>query len=168
MIYKLNEPYPIVSITSSNKEDAYLLLDLLAGIYSKASCIHLYTYNCCIFDGNVRDAFFYVKAIKNTHLELLMHCIYQYGIEPRLWTMSDDTINYWSPFYCNYNGDVLLAIKNTIDLEIQVMENTQKLISSIHDNDVLSLLKRIHQEDMLHLDIFSNLYERLVRNSLTK
>ncbi|WP_249029361.1 ferritin family protein [Tannockella kyphosi] len=168
MNYKINSPYPCVHLLNKNREDGEALLKLLAGIYSKASVFHLYTYHYCVFEGSLKDTFFYIKAIKNNHLELLMDCVYQYGIEPRLWTIDNDHIDYWNPFYCQYHIDPICALKNSILLEIQIIEYTTTLIHTIKDKSVIHLLERIKQEDLIHLDLLSNLHETYVTCLLTQ
>ncbi|MCD7950243.1 MAG: hypothetical protein LUG12_08300 [Erysipelotrichaceae bacterium] len=141
---------------STNPRSGLLLLKDLGGLYSKMNNVSLYFYNMILTKENNTDLshiFRNINIEETKHMELLADMCYQLGVDPRLWDIQHDLLQYWSPGYNIYPRTIHKMIENMINNEMKLIEIMQSQLSMIDEPMIINIFQQIIEEDKIHVDI---------------
>lgn len=163
MIYKSNKPYPILKVERRNTYFAKLLLEDYAGKVSEESAIHLYLYQSLITDNNLKEYKEIMKKIAEVemhHLFLLGEIIKLLGLKPIFGSFDCNNFRNWNSSYVNYSTNLKEMIIEDIKSEKEAIMSYQKHFLIIKDKYVREMIKRIIEDEEIHLNIFYSLYSK--------
>lgn len=165
MITKINKPYPRPQVMSKNKDYARLLLEDYAGKISEETAIHLYLYQHLILNHSYPEISKILKSIAETemkHLELLGETITLLGTKPIFGTIKlNNDIEYWDSDNVNYNINLRDILEINIASEMEAIKNYQRNLEVIKDPYIQKLIKRIIEDEELHIAIFKDIERKL-------
>ncbi|MFV0395477.1 MAG: ferritin-like domain-containing protein [Coprobacillaceae bacterium] len=165
MKYYIDAPYPKIEEIVPNPIYGKMILDNVGGMHSEMSAISLYLYNQVIIGDmydQVRTAFLQISMAEMRHLNIFCELSFKLGMDPRLWSGTDEYNEYWSPSYNNYPNQLDSLLENAIISEKRAIEKYTYQISVINDPKIISILERIILDEELHLQIFQSLYQQLI------
>lgn len=166
MEYKVNKPYPKVEVEAPNETYGLMILDNVGGMNSETSAICQYIYNHAIAGEDFNDlkqTFLNISMVEMHHLDIFMELSLKLEMNPRWWTCLDDQCCYWSPSYLNYPNQVSEVLQNAIDNEYQAINKYMYQASIIKDPHIVDILKRIIEDEELHIKILKQWEAKLVR-----
>ena len=167
MKYCVDLPYPPVTIASVNNEYGQMILDNVGGMTSEMSAVSSYVYNHVISGDNFKDlkeAFLKIGIVEMHHLDIFCDLSLKLGMDPRLWTCTNEYNEYWSPAYNNYPNQLQELLENAIINEEKAIEKYTFQASVIKDPNIVNILNRIIMDEKLHVEILEGFYNKLVRN----
>jgi len=163
MKYHVNAPYPKITGITPNVTYGKMILDNVGGMNSEMTTISLYLYNNVIAGDKyeeIRTAFLQLSMVEMRHLDMFSELAFKLGMDPRLWTCTDDYNEYWSPSYNNYPNQIDALIENAIISEQKAIEKYTQQACVINDQKVVTILRRIILDEELHLKILNTLYKK--------
>lgn len=166
MEYKVNKPYPKIEVDTQNETYGLMMLDNVGGMNSETSAICQYVYNHAIAGENfteLKKTFLSISTVEMHHLDIFMQLSLKLGMNPRWWTCINDQCTYWSPSYLIYPNQVNEVLQTAIDNEHQAIEKYNYQISIIKDPHIVAILKRIIEDEELHIKILKQWEAKLVR-----
>lgn len=165
MICKSDKPYPKIQVERPNKKYAKLLLEDYAGNQSEDTAIHLYLYQSLVSSTEYRELARDLKDIAKVemhHLFLLGKTIKLLGLEPVFASISDTGLLIpWTSSGVNYATDIQTMLEVDIEREMEAICNYEKHIKLIDDKYVKVLLKRIIEDEKIHISIFHYYYQKI-------
>lgn len=166
MIFKSNNPYPKVQVEQPNLFYASILLDDYAGNLSEDTAIHLYLYQAFVDDehyNQYKDIMLHIAEVEMTHLRLLGETIMKLGALPIFGVVGKDRVDrLWSASNVNYEIDLKQMLEIDIQAETNAIRNYEYQLNIIKDVYIQAMIKRILEDEKIHLSIFQNLYQNLV------
>lgn len=165
MKYKVEKPYPSPRVENKNLNYAKLLLENYAGSISEDTAIHLYFYQHIILEKEypeISHILEEISIVEMHHLELLGETINLLGETPFFGTYTNCNVIYWDGNNVNYNMDIKNILKINMDAERETIKNYKRNIEFIDDIYIKQLLRRIIEDEELHLSIFESLYRKLI------
>ena len=159
MNYTLNKTYPTSRVQQQNFFYATLLLDDYAGVLSEETLMHTYLYQYATQKQNFPDIAEALQQLAQTqmkHLSLLGETISLLGVDPKFRTINRQTKQetYWTSVNVNYEKGILAILNNNIAQVQQLIQQYQLHYRAIQDQNIRILLKRIIEDEQLHLQIF--------------
>ena len=99
------------------------------------------------------------------HLSLLGETISLLGVDPKFRTINRQTKQetYWTSVNVNYEKGILAVLNNNIDQMQQIIQQYQLHYRVIQDQNIRILLKRIIEDEQLHLQIFQYFLNQFLR-----
>jgi bacterioferritin len=166
MEYKSNKPYPVLEVEGKNIYYAKLLLSNYSGKVSEDTAIHLYLYQAFLLEGEYQKTMLKIAEVEMYHLRLLGEVITKLGGVPIFGDyQKDNVLRLWSSCNVNYSVSLKEMLEQDILSETKAIENYKKQIKLIDDCYVKSLLRRIIEDELVHLSIFKNLYQKVCIDS---
>lgn len=163
MIYKSNKPYKAVKVERKNPYYASLLLEDYSGSVSENTAIHLYSYQSFISDNltEYKEIMLNIAKVEMIHLKLLGNCIAKLGVLPIYGTYNSDCKwDLWSSKEVSYETNFKSMLKNDIISEKQAINMYKYHLTLIKDSYIQDLIKRIIEDEEIHLSIFYELYHK--------
>ena len=164
MLYKSDKPYPKVRIEAKNKTYANRLLQNFSGIVSEETAIHLYLYQAISSSDNFleyKEIMYHIAEVEMHHLRILGELIYKLGGRPIYGEYTSDCVfKNWSSNYINYTDSLKKRLLLDIASEKQAIKNYEQTISFIKDQFIEEILKRIIEDEFIHIKIFEELYHK--------
>ena len=163
--YKSNLTYPNIENLKPNEAYGLILLNDYAALVSEDTAIHQYLYQALILEGTKYATILKgIAEVEMHHLELLGETIKRLGVDPkyRIIDSSNHHDLFFDASYVNYSKDIKAILKVDIESENQAIMNYQYQYQIIMDEQIRSLLKRIIDDELIHLDIFMSLYNELM------
>ncbi len=164
MNYTINSPYPTPRVEKENKEYGYLLLDDYAGGISEESAIHTYLYQSLrnLEFKELKEILLTISKVEMHHLLLLGEVIKLLGVDPRFESFTTEkTPRYWTASYISYEKDLKKLLEQDIQAEKDAIEKYRLHQKEIKDIYIKELLERIIQDELLHVQIFTTLYNQI-------
>ncbi len=159
--YRLNIPYPTVSVDSKNLEYAQILNCLYAGPYGELSGLSTYMYQAVITekkDKRLSDIIDCISLTELKHFRILAGLIHMLGADPLLYsTNNKGKMIWWNGQNVSYNNDINSMLMNNINEEIYGISAYKKACSQIKDNRIKAVLERIILDEEYHVKIFKEL-----------
>ncbi len=155
------DPYPAVQVEGPNPEYARLLLDDYAGIVSEMTAITQYLFHH--FDmpeelADVAQMLEDVAIVEMHHMEILAELIKLLGQPPMY---MDGQGLFWNATYVPYlSGCPCEQLRSDIHAEQTAIETYRRHIELIDDRYIKEILARIVMDEELHLQLFSEAYEK--------
>lgn len=140
----------------TNPKSGLLLLKDIGGLYSKMNNVSLYFYNMILTKDaypDLSELFRNMNKEEVRHIELLADLCYQLGVDPRLWEIQNDLLQYWSPGYNIYPRTNHKMIENMINNEIKLKHIMQSQISMFDEPLIINVFQQIIEEDKKHIEI---------------
>lgn len=164
MEYKNMKPYPEIKIEKPNIEYAKILLEDYAGNLSEDTAIHLYLYQSLATNEQLqeyKDIMMHISEVEMTHLKLLGETIVKLGMNPIYGTLNNDNVpRLWTASNVNYSTSLKKMLEIDIEAETQAIHRYQNQILIIKDKYIQNLLRRIIEDEQVHLNIFQTLYRK--------
>ncbi len=164
MVYQSNNKYPLPKVERPNLEYAKILLDDFSGIISENTAINLYLYQS-LSTNNTNPSF--AKIIKEIsevemhHLYLLGETIVLLGGNPIYGSFGKDNIlRLWTSSNVNYTTNLKEMLEADIISEQMAINHYQEQLKIIKDRYIQDLIKRILEDEFIHLSIFKELYKK--------
>ena len=157
-------PYPEVRTNSRNPEYAYAMLSNVGSSNSEMSAVSLYFYNSVILNPeykNFAHCFHGISIVEMRHLDMFADLAFQMGLDPRLWSIKNKKMIYWTPTYINYPREIKAVIYNSIKGENAAIQKYRKQADTIRDANIVAILKRIILDEERHIEIFNSMLEQI-------
>lgn len=161
--YQIALPYPKVEVTEPNLEYVKILLEDYAGRASELTAINQYSYHHFITDERYKEIaedLIGIAIAEMKHLELLAEVIIKLGGNPIYMECSNNQQRYWDSTNVNYSTSIPQLLLANIELEKKAIRGYQEHIKLIANESIQNLLRRIIMDEELHLEIFTNLYNK--------
>ncbi len=142
-----------------HNQKGMMLLDNACGMISMMSSLSLNMYNHIILmnQNQKLSSLFYEMMLSNMkYLHLFLQLSYHLGMEPRLWTCYCQHNEYWSPSYNNYHQSFDSLMDNVIESKKVLIDKFNLQLKSIHDPDIIKLLKSVIKEENKYLTLLSS------------
>lgn len=158
--YRVNEPYPKVTLAAPNQRYGKIVSDGYAGRGSETTAIMQYeVHRLCLPERpDLLRAYKYIAITEMTHWELLGNLVRQLGLSPRL--IAYDTCTYWSGAFpasaCTLD-EILLT---DIDGEYDAIAHYNRMIREISEPQIQALFQRIILDEEKHIEILTRLYQK--------
>lgn len=163
LLFSSEQPYPPVEVQECNPLYGRLMLDNIGGSNSEISAVTLYFYNNLVVNSHddISYIFHKVSIVEMHHLEIFGKLAFQLGENPRLWTYKNKSkkLFYWTPGYNKYPMELSSLLLNAINGECTTVEKYENQLKIIKDANIIANLKRIIEDEKLHIDIFQKLYK---------
>lgn len=166
MEYKINKPYPKIEGIECNEEYGLMILDNVGGMISEMSAVSQYLYDHTIATSDfleLKKTFINISMVEMHHLNIFMELALKLGVDPRLWSCQNDQCYYWSPSYLNYPNQLDNVLQTAIDNEYQAINKYMYQSQVIRDSQIIAILKRIIEDEQLHVKILEEWKTKLVR-----
>ncbi|MCD7893937.1 MAG: hypothetical protein LUG60_09580 [Erysipelotrichaceae bacterium] len=139
----------------TNLKSGKLLLKDIGGLNSKMNNVSLYFYNMIVTKENnleLSEVFRKLYKEETKHIELLADLCYQLGIDPRLWEIQNDLLQYWSPGYNIYPRTLHKMIENMVNNETKLIHTMQSQLSMFDEPIIIDIFNQIIEEDKIHIE----------------
>lgn len=158
-------PYPPVRVCERNSLYGRMMLDNMGGQHSEMTTISLYLYNNILIDENDRisNIFKGISIVEMHHLHIFGEIARIMGEPPRLWTHRGNRMVYWTPGYNTYSTELKPLLVNAVNMEKGAVQKYQNQCAQIKDMYIVESLKRIIEDEELHIRIFESLYDEYCR-----
>ena len=160
----LNLPYPPVQPESCRPEYAYAMLSNVGSDNSEMSAVCLYFYNSVLLTQefpNFAGLFHQISIVEMHHLDIFASFAFQMGLDPRLWSMKNRHMSYWTPAYNRYPRIIRMVIENSIRGEIATIDKYTRQAESIKDANIVENLNRIILDEQHHIKLFQTMLEQI-------
>lgn len=153
--YRVDLPYPAVTIAKPNPHYARIISGAYAGRGSETTAIAQYiSHRYFIQDyPAVSVAYKYITFVETIHQELLGKLIKSLGLDPMFF--SYETNRYWSGSYPNYQYTINQILQSDIQGEKDAIAHYTRIINRIGDESIQSLLKRIILDEEKHIEVLT-------------
>ncbi len=157
-------PYPEVRTNSRNPAYAYEMLSNVGSSNSEMSAIGLYFYNSVMLNPEYESfarCFDRIGIVEMRHLAMFADLAFQMGLDPRLWSMKNKKMVYWTPAYINYPREIKAVIYNSIKGENAAIQKYREQADTIRDANIVAILERIILDEKRHIEIFNSMLEQI-------
>jgi len=162
--YRAPLPYPQPEGLGRNIRYARILQSVYSGPDSELTAIHEYAYHRVLTQSDQPELSALlggIAMVEMDHLRLLGECILRLGLHPTYSFYQGTRRARWSAAFVQYGR----TPKNIVDLSIQgeqmAVEGYYSAIHRISDKGIGSLLKRIIEDEELHIKALTELRKRL-------
>ncbi len=163
MKYCDDAPYPSIEGVTPNIVYGKMILDNVGGMVSEMTAVSLYLYNHYVsshMTAQITNAFLQISICEMRHLNIFSQLAFNLGMDPRLWTTTDEYNEYWSPAYNNYFNQLDALLENSIIGEQKAIEKYTYQASVINDPKIVAALNRIVLDERIHIQVFESLYQQ--------
>jgi len=162
----LPTPYPEVKVQRPNRFYAQLLLEDYAGQVSEMTAINQYFYHYIVFDDKYDDLAELeecLSIIEMMHFEILAKTIRLLGVDPQIYTLTNNKRTYWNAEYVYYGDSICDRIAADIAAEKSAIAQYRKHQQLIKDPFIQDILERIILDEEHHLMLFNQAREKYCR-----
>ena len=159
--YRVNLPYPEVTVSEANPRYAALLSGTYAGKGSEATAIAQYASHRYFTQDypEIYTAYKYIAFTEMTHFDRLGHLILQLGTNPKLFSYED--LRWWSGADPAYHQAIRPILESDIEGEHGAIAHYTRIIGEIPDESIRALLRRIIMDEERHVEVLTRLYAGL-------
>ena len=160
MQYSVNKLYPKIEVEKENIYYANLLLQDYAGINGELSAICEYSYqhfNKFNENNNIAKSLSQIAIVEMKHLEILGKLIKLLGLNPEFKSFECNNYKYWNSENLNYSTNTTLMLLDDIRKEKIAITNYEYHINIINDKYIKEILKRIIEDELVHIECFKML-----------
>ena len=162
----LTIPYPPVCAESCCKDYAWAMLSNIGSDNSEMSAVSMYFYNSVILKPDYADfaaCFHSISIVEMHHLDIFATLACQMGLDPRLWSMENHDLCYWTPSYNHYPQMLCELLENSIQGELAAIQKYTRQAETIRDTNIKDNLNRIILDEQHHIELFQSML-REIRN----
>ncbi len=163
MDYCANKPYPPIIVQRPDKKTAKILLESYAGCGGEDTAIHEYLYQSLIND-EVHDTLLGIAKVEMHHLYILGKLIDLLGYPPAYNTFNDNfnMIIPWQSSYVSYTSNLKDFLVHDMQMEELTIKHYEEAVNLIDDIYIKAILNRLMEDELCHLCLLEQLYERFV------
>ncbi len=156
---RVDEPYPVVTVTEKNCRYASIISDGYAGEGSESTAIAQYGVHRLYLKDleNSYEAYGAIIQVEMIHWRLLGDLVLQLGNAPLLRSCLSG--RYWSGSFPMYRNTFAQIIQSDIEGEKAAIAHYQRMIRQIGDTQIQNLFKRIILDEERHIEILTELRE---------
>lgn len=159
---QINKPYPKIRVEKKSDELAKIISHLYASNESELTAVLQYSYETMVLENPEIVAIIkQISIVEMYHLEILGKLIKALGKMPIYANTECHEITYWNSDFVYYDMDLPTILEINIEEEQQAIYNYQMVLNVIEDNFVKDIIKRILEDEYLHLEIFRKLRENI-------
>lgn len=177
MEFSAQAPYPAIQVEGKNRHYAHAMLSNIGSRHSEISTIALYVYNSTITKEDAEEisfCFHKISVVEMHHLSIFAQLAHLLGADPRLWSMERQPkrlnlwnsypckMQYWNAGYNPYTTQLPQMLKNAIAGERKAIEIYQRQCGWIKDENIQSNLKRIIEDEEIHVKLLCQIYGEYV------
>ncbi len=158
--FQKHEPYPSTQIACRNECYAHAMMSNVGACNSEMSAVSLYFYNSVILQDSypeVAQIFHKISVVEMRHLHIFATLAHKLGADPRLMSYEEDELIYWSPSCNHYPRPLLPLLQNALQGEKDAIRAYRSQLCWISDPCICANLKRIIQDEELHVQIYEAL-----------
>lgn len=158
--YRIDLPYPAVTIGEPNPQYAALVSGVFAGEGSETTAIAQYSTHRFFTTEypDVYEAYKYIAFVEMIHFNLLGSLIKQLRFAPYLYSYEAE--QYWSGSYPEYRMSLKEILESDIEGEKAAVAHYTRLINEIDNESFQALFARIILDEERHIEVLSGLYAR--------
>lgn len=152
---RVNKPYPKIKVEKESLEIANILSHLYASNESELTAILQYSYETFLIkDEQIRKILKDIAEVEMYHLAILGKTIALLGSSPIFAEKSFCGPTYWNGDFIYYDKDIKTILEINIESEKNNIRNYQMVLNVIDDIYIQENIKRILEDEYLHLEIF--------------
>lgn len=154
--------YPPIIIKDCNNKYGLAMLDNCGGMVSEMTTIGTYIHSNLFCDKfeEIGIAFHKIAVVEMRHLHIFSELALGHGAEPRLWSRKANRMVYWTPSYIQYTMTTAEMLRVAIEGENAAIAKYRLQKEWIKDKCICDILGHIIEDEKLHVDIFTRLYEK--------
>ena len=163
-VYVDPAPYPTVD-KGSDPNTVKMLKEDFAGAVSEMTAVSQYVYQNILSTDNkaFANAILQIGIVEMSHLDMLGDAILALGGNP---TFGNGTV-FWQGKLVNYARTLPEMLRADIESESQAIANYERHAAGTNNSSVRALLKRIIQDEQLHVRFFRETLARLAGTQST-
>lgn len=152
-------PYPLVRIQQKSRRHAVILLDNIGGPISEMSTVaaHFHGHLLCASDAQLAHAFHAMRVVEMHHLEIFAQLARLCGADPRLWSVQNRHMTYWTPAYITYSVDRRAILEQALILERKSIDKYERQVREIDDIFIVENLQRVIMDELVHAAYFEQM-----------
>lgn len=160
MFFKVDKPYPKIRVEKKSPWLASILSHVYASNEGEMTAINQYFYEYLVIPNQeIAYTLEQISIVEMNHFELLGKTIELLGSSPIIADFSHHQTTYWNSDFIYYDRDLKTLLEIDIHDEETAIRNYQMILTVIDDKYVRELIERILEDEYLHLEIFTKLYE---------
>ena len=97
------------------------------------------------------------------HLKILAEVLVALGAKPKYGAYTGQQFKYWNASMDRYADTLMIIIKNSIEDENEMVTQYNDHIKLIQDKNIQEILRRIVQDEEVHIGILTALYHKYFR-----
>jgi len=158
MDFSAKKPYPEIKVEKKDDYYAKILSHVYASNESELSAILQYSYQTFLMPkSEISNIIKKIAEVEMRHLEILGKIISLLGTMPIFADRSYCNETYWNSDFIYYDTDIKTILEVNIETEKANIRNYQMLIHVIDDKYIKEMLKRILEDEYIHLETFMKL-----------
>ncbi len=158
----VNKPYPKIKVERKSKEIGEILSYLYASNEGELTAVLQYSYETFLIeDEELAHILKQISITEMHHLSILGKTIELLGCTPLFAEVSHKKITYWNSNFVYYDRDLITMMDINIEEEKNAIKNYQMALNTIHDIYIKESIKRILEDEYLHLEIFMKIRQSL-------
>ncbi|MBR6688869.1 MAG: manganese catalase family protein [Clostridia bacterium] len=165
--FKVNKPYPEITLTSLPFEVISKIKRLYADRRSEMTSVMQYIYQHFILGSaegleNVSHTMEEISVAEMEHYEILAKIMVKCGVDPKNCVFIDNNIDicdYWKANYVNYTRDFIDMFEKNIALEQSGINGYLDLINSTDNENLKDIIERIIEDEKAHIAYFKAVLE---------
>ncbi len=165
--FKVNKPYPEITLTSLPFEVIAQIKRLYADRRSEMTSVMQYIYQHFILGSaegleNISHAMEEISVVEMEHYETLAKIMVKCGVDPKNCVFIDNNIDicdYWKANYVNYTRDFIDMFEKNIVLEQAGINGYIDLINSTDNENLKEIVERIIEDEKSHIAYFKAVLE---------
>lgn len=155
---RVDKPYPKVRVFKKSRETADVLTHIYASDKSELTAVLQYSYETFLMeDSSLKTILQEIARVEMHHLQILGELISLLGEMPMYVDSNFCNKSYWNADYVYYDTDIPTMLEINIESEKSNIRNYQMALTVIEDKYIEEIIKRILEDEYLHLEIFMKL-----------
>ncbi|MDD3340628.1 MAG: manganese catalase family protein [Bacilli bacterium] len=160
---KSKAPYPEIKVLEPNIYYATLLKEDYAGFVSEFSALTQYVYHSFVterIDEEIAEMLECISIVEMHHLKILAKLIDLLGEKPVYCAQN----RLWNGSYVDYGHHLLEQLQADLESEYQAINQYQYHITLIKDPYIQAVLKRIIEDEEVHVTLFKEAIAKIEKN----
>lgn len=162
---KVDLPYPSSDDLKKDLNAARIISPAYAGInISECNAVFQYTYHHLYFEElSMPDYAYALESISITemiHFEILGQMLLKLGVDP-IFSTNPPGRNFYNTSQIAYSKTPVKMLMDDISAEMAAINDYQSMIRRLNNEQVAAVLQRIVLDEMLHLEEFKRLLNKL-------
>ena len=164
MKFQVAKPYPQIRVERKSLKTAKIISHLYASNESELTAVHEYMFQSMVtLDEEVKLILHSIGIVEMKHLEILGSILNTLGSPPVYADIMDDDCSYWNSDFVYYDQDLKTILEIDIEREKQAIYNYHMVLSVLDDIYIKECLKRIVEDEYLHLEILEKLLLQVIK-----
>ncbi len=163
-LYASPDPYPPLAVGEKNMRYAQILKMNLASQKSEMTAITQYLYQSWVWGGEYREiaeAMHKIAAVEMRHLDLFGKAVLLLGGNPTYSAPQRNGFYVWNGNAVNYGGNISRMLRYNLQSEQETIRAYTKQSETVLAGNIPNLLKRIIEDEKVHVSIFQGLLEKI-------